>query len=447
MNANMNTILAKLNLISEERALGHQLRRLGMGAVKLLKGPQQAARSMIEGMAEISAAVDEETASWLEPDAIAGGASGPFDVFDLRVWLVLAEAAGVPFVPARQILSLTERELEAIDRKLSMPEPVSRRIADGLRRAFPEITDIDRTSSEPVDPEAVWNRLFDAMDDVPNGWIVRSHLCGPSLLKAMAGAGTVVDGNSAAEFDKGLEVGAGWVRLGNRRRVDATDKRFVDTFARGHRPTIHYLARPWVKAARSMEGPDPHRHGSVFAGRGRWPAEWRVYVERGEVTGCSLYYPWVGTATALNARMALEAMELAKRIVSEAQRRNLVPRFMDVELARRGVDKAKADPSWLDLLARFPRDGIACTLDFIEVDGQGLTLLEGGPGNTPIGGGHPCGFAGVDMREGVPGPKATTGVALKLMDHVLLGDPKTWRDGDHGGRILSIEEARYLAAS
>ena len=446
MPATMNTILAKLNLVAEERALGRQLRQIGLGAVKLLKGPREKARATIEGIAEIATAVDKEAATWLEPDAIAGGSAGPFDVFDLRVWLLLAEAAGVPFVPARQILSLTEQELEAIDRKLSMPEAVARRIAQGLRLNFPEFADGDRASSTPVDPEAVWNRLFDAMDDVPDGWVVRSHLCGPSLLKAMAGAGTVENGHSSAEFDKDLEVGAGWVRLGNRRRVDATDKRFVDTFARGHKPTIHYLARPWMEAARYMEGPDPHRHGTVFAGRGRWPAEWRVFIEGGRAIGVAAYYAWASEASPENARMALQAMELAERIVDEARHRKLVPRFMDIELGRRGVERGDAHPSWVDLIARFPRDGIACTLDFMEVQGQGLMLLEGGPPHTAIGGGHPTAFAGVDVKNGVPGPNATRGVALKLMDHILLGDPKTWRDGERRGRILSLDAARELAA-
>lgn len=448
MGQEFNTILAKLSLMGHEREMATSVRRLALGAVKALGGPAAKARAVMEGIAEVEAIVQAEAASWLEPLDIARGASGAFDVFDLRVWLWLSEKAGVPFVPAREILTLEEAEIEAIGRKIAIPEGVVARIARSLARLYPYASrnaGLGDGAEGAIEPEAVMEKLFAAMDGVEEGWIVRSHLCGPSLLKAMAGAGTVEDGESSAKFEQGLEVGAGWVRHGNRRRVDATDHRLIETFAKGHKPRLTYLARPWMKAARYKEGPDPHRHGTVFAGRGKWPCEWRVYVERGEAIGVSAYYAWAGEATPTDARMALEAMALAQKIVDEAQRRRLVGRFMDVEITRRQIDPDTADPSWTSLLARFPRDQISCTLDFIEAEGQGLTLLEGGPGNTPIGGGHPCGFAGVDMRNGVPGPNATRGVALRLMEHVSLGDPGTWRDGDRSGRIFSLEEARALS--
>ena len=70
-----------------------------------------------------------------------------------------------------------------------------------------------------------------------------------------------------------------------------------------------------------------------------------------------------------------------------------------------------------------------------------MTLLEGGPPHTPIGGAHPCAFAGA----GNGGAGKTEGEAFKIMDHVVMADPQTWRDGKREGAILTWEEARKLA--
>ena len=99
------------------------------------------------------------------------------------------------------------------------------------------------------------------------------------------------------------------------------------------------------------------------------------------------YYPWIGEASPENARAALAAAEAAQRIVDTAAELNLASRFMDLEIFRMGQHKHEADGRALDpkvaqLLARFPRDGLHSTLDFLETD-QGLLLLEGGPRTCP----------------------------------------------------------------
>ena len=88
------------------------------------------------------------------------------------------------------------------------------------------------------------------------------------------------------------------------------------------------------------------------------------------------------------------------------------------------------------MLRRFA-EGFAGTLDFVETE-RGMTLLEGGPPHTPVGGGHPRAFAGAG--GGIHAD--TTGVALRVMEHVVLADPATWTEGSREGAILTWEEAR-----
>jgi len=413
---------------------------MSLQTAALLRGPVGRARSTLEGIAETAARVEREAASWADPDAMESG--GPFDACDLRHWLLLAERAGVPFVPAREVLSLSEAELSAIDQKLQVPEFISGPIAKGLKRALPELEGGTPSDEPRPDPAEVHERLFTAMEGVPYDWMVRTNISGSSMLKSLAGTGLIGDGREGATLAEGVEVGAGWVRVGNRPRIDATDRRFVETFASGHKDRLHYLARPWVTAARYGEAEDPHRHGSQFAGKGRWPMEWRCFVEGGRVTGVASYYGWVGEVTSENAARALEAAEAAQRIVDAGLGLDLSPRWMDVELLRFASEEALSRPHLRETLDRFPADGFACTLDFIETE-HGMTLLEGGPPHTPIGGGHPCAFAGFGTRPN--GACRTDGVALRLIDGVCLGDPKSWMGRDNDGSVLSWDEARELA--
>jgi hypothetical protein len=200
-----------------------------------------------------------------------------------------------------------------------------------------------------------------------------------------------------------------------------------------------------MEVGRYGEGEDPLRHGTPFAGKGRWPMEWRVFIEDGIITGVASYYPWVGEATPENAAKALEAVALAERMADVMAELQLAPRLMDAEILRWKSGKKSAESArTAGILERFPRDGINCTLDFIETV-DGMMLLEGGPAHMPIGGGHPCAFAGHQVSPSKGLGAKCEGVALKLMDHVSLADPKTWRHGDTTGCILSWEEAEDLA--
>lgn len=456
--ATLRDAIIALTLRASQHSLGKTARRF-------LLGSAAAARRDADGFLEQTASVMDTMAwadaladSWTQASQIDAG--GAFDACDLQVWIALAERAGVPAIPARPILTLHEDELSALSGTLPVPGFVSRALskAVGRSRAAQEAARATaqgegEATTAPglfgpqgrVDVEALRERCMDAMDDVPENWMVRSHICGPSMLKSLAGAGLMADAQDSVARSSDFELGPGWVRMGNRRMVDAADARTVELFPQGHGTRITYLARPWIAAGRRLTGPDPHRHGTPFAGKGSWPCEWRVFVENGRVIGVASYYGWTGQATPLDAQKALEAAALAQRVVDAGVALRLRPAMMDVELLRRAVGQgATLPPRAADALARFG-EGFSCTLDFLE--GQdGMVLLEGGPAHTPVGGGHPCAFAGHGCAKAGE-PSLTEGVALRVMPHVLLGSPQTWTDGDRTGCILTWDDARALAAS
>jgi len=432
----LRKLMLTINARAQDKSTFDALRRLAVLAIK--SGP--GLMKQIEGINEMADRHEAEIASWVSHEALARGEGGRFDACDLRHWLVLAERAGVPFVPAREILSLTEDEMSVASGSVELPGVIARRLARAVRDHIPhDALTPGNIPSETVmpNPDDVREKLADAMDEVPYGHMVRHVRCGPSSLKALAGCGASGPEAPEVRFGPDLEVGPGWIRIGNRRMVDAADKRFVEGYSEGPSGPSVFVARPWVQAARFFVGEDPHRHGTQFAGKGIWPAEWRAFVENGEVIGVSSYYAWCGQANPENARMALKVRAAAQRIIDEARRQSAVPVYMDVEFLR-------DSPHFKDVAERFPREAIACTLDFIEVKGtpdgkpsDGLMLLEGGPAYTRAGGGHPCGFAGLDRPEGV---------AFTVLPGVCLGDPKTWKDGNRTGRILSWAEVETLAA-
>jgi hypothetical protein len=416
-------------------------------AASLFRKPAEIA-AKLQSLSDIMAKHERETSSWVTFEQFAAGERGPFDACDLRIWLALAEECGVPAVPAHEILRLTEDEMSRLSGSVKMPED---RVTKGIRRraeAYLKAAgeDVAETAADAkIDGAELNERLFAVMDNVPNGWMVRSARCGSIELKSLAGAGLA--GSTAPEirFGNDLEIGPGWIRSGNRRRVNVSDTRTVSSYAEGPGGDAVFLARPWMESARYFVGPDPHRHGTPFQGKGIWPAEWRAFVEGGVVVGVSSYYGWCGEVTAENARVAMEVRELAQRIADRAAGSSMFPRYMDVEFARMNEHlSVKGNEAIQEALAIFGRDTVACTLDFIETKDGGLMLLEGGPPNTPFGGGHPCSFAGCGGQPKFGNRTSVEGAAFKLMPHVILADPSTWDDGERSGCILSWEEVKNL---
>lgn len=427
-----------------DRKVSHDLaRRAAVIGAKLLRDPG-AMRERLEEFEAMARLHAEETSSWVEPEKVGGG--GPFDACDLRCWLELARVAGVSAVPAREILTLEEHEMAALSGKVGIPDTAPARFVRSRAGPLENLIGGGEVPEVPeADMEELEERLFAAMDDVPEGWMVRYARCGSSELKALAGAGAAGPQAPEVRFGPDLEVGPGWVRKGNRRRVHVSDARTVRAAAEGPGGRAVFLARPWVEAARFLVGEDPHRHGTAFAGKGAWPAEWRAFVENGRVRGVSFYYGWCGQATPEDARVAMEVRGLAQRIADAATAARAWPRYMDLEFVRHsGNEEMLSDPRIAEALESLGREAVSCTLDFIETPG-GLMLLEGGPANTPFGGGHPCAFAGCGGPPRFGNRTLTDGVAFRSMPHVLLGDPSTWTDGDREGCILTWEEAEALA--
>ena len=464
--AKMRNAIAMLTAMSNARQEQNAARNFSAGLLKMFRGSAANVAARVTGMNAVQAFTDAEYASWQQPEAIAEGASGPFDACDLRIWTLLAERAGVPAIPAVPLLSLNEEVLELISGKVDLSDTIGKAVDGNPEkvaevRALLELDDLPEAKPSWGDiPDEVVHAqigamLYDALDDMPDGWMVRSHVCGTSVLKGFAGAGVLESTGKSGKIRQDIEVGPGWVRTGNRRRIDATDSKLIESFVGGHGADLHYLARPWVEAGRTRSGDDPLRHGTQFAGKGSWPCEWRVFIENNEVIGVSNYYGWLGEPSPLEASKALEAVAMAQKILDEVQASGLVAREMRMEQTRDAIahrlarDPNDAHAAEMDALlrARFPENANGFTLDFLEGE-DGMVLLEGGPAHAPTGGAHPCSFIGVGMEPGKGLFCDCRGVAFRMRDGIHLGEmaPKSLLESEDRGEILSFEEARALAA-
>ncbi len=381
--------------------------------------------------------MQEQADALADPKLLMNAGNARFDALDVRAWVSLAEAAGVPHVSAVEIATLSDDEVVALLHKLEqiLVSPLGKHLQSGLdgmdpRARFALAALFDPEESADPDVEALGGRLYAAMDAVPEGWMVRHARAGAASLKVLAGKGLPGVSSPETRIGSGVEVGPGWLRNGDRRRIDVGDLRVLGAAVGTRLGRGAFVARPWIEAGRLLADPDTSRRDAPFPGKGAWPAEWRVFVENGRVVGVSAYYAWAGGLGAEDAAAALEAAGLAQRVVDAAAERGLVPFWNPLEITR-----GNADDDSQALSDRLPRDGIHCTLDFMETR-EGLVLLEGGAPFTPRGGGFPCAFAGTGWPQGI---------ALRSLEGVSLADPSTWQDGDRTGRILSWEEARELA--
>ncbi len=454
-------LMVTLSARADNSAVMKAARRIAALGGRFMKGP--GVRETLAGIGRMAQIHEKETSSWITIDDLRNGATGPFDTCDIRHWIYLAEAAGVKYVPAKEILRLTQDEMSAASGSVPMPdtattrqaiknvrtaaEDVSRRSAKGVADGTDQevVTALEMMIPSDADMDDIEQKLYEAMDEVPEGWMVRTPRVGSSNLKALAGSGHA--GHFVPEVSLGpqVEVGPGWIRIGNRRRIAPNDLRTVKAAAEGPVGDTAFLARPWIKSSRYFVHEDPNRRETPLKGPGIWPAEWRAFVEDGCVVGVSSYYSWIGEATPENAVIALQVRAEAQKIVDKAVELSMWPRFMDVEFVRISESAAIRDnPVLQEALDLFGPEKVGCTLDFIETD-DGLVLLEGGPPNTPLGGGHPCGFAGCGGSPRFGNRTDVHGVAFRNMAHVIVGDPETWTDGDRDGCILTWEEVATLA--
>ncbi len=449
----LRKILVSLGKSGAQAEEDRSVRSLILGAAKAARSAG-GLRAAIQGIAETEQAQIAEAATWMDHHAVTAGREGRFDACDLRNWLAIASRAGIPAIPAREIASFSAKEYSALvgvyglDRESPRVARALKAIRKGIENDY-TIAELDsRKAAQPAEAQpdlnALVERVHSAMDDIPEGWMIRSSVCGGDNLKALAGCGVTETFVPEVRFGPELEVGPGWVRTGNRRRIDIQDKRTMQLYVRNDTADLAFLARPWVVSSRWLEARDPHRAGTPLDMPGTWPAEWRAFVRAGKVVGVSAYYSWAGQVDAISAQNALRVRELAQAIVDEAIASSQTPRAMDNVLARQNDKVSRAMDA-----AGFLDGDFDCTLDFIEAD-EGLLFLEGGPGCGVLGGGHPCGFAGdfIEIEfEGEPMRwMPTEGVAFRNMDHVLIAEPKTWTPGDRAGAILGWEEVEALAA-
>ena len=455
MMTKLRQFLVGLTISGAQSEEDKQVRGLVLGAAKLARTPGKL-KDMIDGIAEAEQRLNDEASTWMTHEDIVHGKSGRFDACDLRCWLAIAETAGVRAIPAREIASLDYTEYSALlgnytlDTNAPRIARAMKYIVNGLAKAFPALPAAleDETELSESEHEVLVERMFSAMDDVPEGWMVRSHVCGGNTLKVLAGCGVTETFIPEVKFGPDLEIGPGWVRTGNRRRINVEDKRTSALYARNTNVPISFLARPWIVSSRWLEARDPHRAGTPLDIPGTWPAEYRAFVRNGQVTGVSAYYAWAGKIDAPSAKAAIEVRDLAQRIVDAAIAQDLTPRSMD-DVRLRGGPHGRA----LEVMG-FADGDFDATIDFIETV-NGPLMLEAGPGCGPFGSGHPCGFAGdyqtmdVDFEDG-NGTQTLKwmpceGVAFRTMDHILMMEPQTWKAGDKSNAILSWDQAHALA--
>jgi len=437
-------------------------RKLLVGAAALARKNPAELASMVSGLAQAEAFEAQQLDRWSDLEEIDDVTPQRFDVCDLRIWLKLAEEADVDAIPAKEVARLSHDELEVLLGRVKLPKQLRETIAKGLKagletesaasgaddeRGKTVFKNFDAAKEEAqelqISAYEIFTKMETALDEVPSDWMVRTHLAGSNNLKALVGCGLMTRGDVTAKVQENFEIGGGWVRAGNRRLIDFSDPRFIETAIGGHKPFVSYLARPWAPAGRYHEAEDLHRANTPIAGRGVWPAEWRVFVRAGEVTGVANYYGWTGDgATAENAWNAVEAAAAAQDLVDLAERKLLSGAFMNQDFIRNGG----RDKQTIETLDRdWPEDRMHCTLDFLESD-KGLVFLEAGPAHMPGGGGHPCAFAGQGVEEGGRSIIADCdGVAYLAMPHVHLGEPSTWHHGETEGCIDTWSNAVVLA--
>lgn len=205
--------LLKLNVMNDQFQEVKSSRKLAALAGKLARGTSMV--TGLRGLLDVARFHDEETSTWVTPETLREAEGVPFDACDIRHWMVIADMAGVPSVEGREILSLTEEEMGALSGVVKMPEGrAMEAFALGLEENADEIAEElqgleDFVNVEKANGSEALEKLYEAMDEVPEGWMVRFARSGGSELKALAGAGVAGDKTPEVRFGSDLEVGAG----------------------------------------------------------------------------------------------------------------------------------------------------------------------------------------------------------------------------------------------
>src|SRR3546814_13635121 len=110
--------------------------------------------------------------------------------------------------------------MDAASGTIEIPDnAITRRLSKNLKQAAAELEITASAEPAEIDREQLEEQLFNAMDEVPEGWMVRSNRCGSSALKALAGFGAIGHQVPEVRFGPYPELGPGGVRVGNGRRI------------------------------------------------------------------------------------------------------------------------------------------------------------------------------------------------------------------------------------
>lgn len=282
------------------------------------------------------------------------------NLLSLPAWLAVAEAADIPFIPARPLAEICAERFR-----------VSLDFHSG-DRAYPDF-------------------LKAIVDGLAKGEMVRMEQVAPHHIKSTLAYGEEMT-SGVEEFDGDLII-------------DLYEDRFLTTFLDLGADRVRAFARPIVQPM-MIEG--------EFEGRtGRWPAEFRVFVENGEVVGISNYYPQVDMDASAFALQIETALAYAQRMLDamDARRIGVGNHSLAPDMHPQPGQTAGFTPkAWVP--AHWDRQD--WTLDFMVLEDGSVTFLEGGPAGMRAA--HPCCFLqeGRDMS-----PDFLHGVAVSLTAPIL----------------------------
>lgn len=254
---------------------------------------------------------------WRDPS------EGPsrFNIISVEAWIAVAQRASIPFIPLREI---------------------ARMPMDGYIKAMDQIDQSDMDAFEEK-----------IISELRSGEMVRCDNKATGEVKSALSDGEPMNNGLLYSEHYGRQI------------LPIHDEAFYTTMLDLGVPDIVAFARPIVEA-KSIDG--------EWNGKsGKWPAEFRVYVENNKVVGVSNYYPQVGMDPKVFTKPAAQAVYHAKCIANTLEELQLgVGNHANCPDVEQSQDSR---PSWMPSTWG-PQD---YTLDFICTPDDELLFLEGGP--------------------------------------------------------------------
>ncbi len=291
-----------------------------------------------------------------------GAPAAQMNLNSLPAWLAVAQRAGIDAIPARLLADLDAEIYVA-------------------------------SFDEREGPNAEAYSAFHAcvLRDLADGEMVRMEQVAPREIKDLMGRGAPMTSGLFELADNGGLY------------LDLHEDRFYTTFKDLGDDRVRAYARPIVTPA-TIEG--VHR-----GKKGRWPAEFRVFVESGQVVGISNYFPQVAMDPATFADPMRQACAMAQTMLDTMAALHLGIGNHALCPDRGPDDAMEQTPDWMpDTWGR--QD---FTLDFMLLDDGRVVFLEGGPAGMHAA--HPCCF----LQDGrAPEPDFLHGVAWS--DHTPIAE-------------------------